>query len=114
MLVAGRLVRCRHDRSISEPTPEASMEAVGKRKIVDVDKGLFQVRYAAAQDAARPPKVSLSAEPSSEAGVAFFLHPDHREAVLWQPGSCVVVRAAAPSKLVVDVSPIADQGSSNA
>ncbi len=90
------------------------METVGKRKIVDVDKGLFLVRYAAAQDAARPPKVSLSPEPSSDAGIAFFLHPDHREAVLWQPGSCVVVRAAARSKLVVDVAPIHDQGSSNA
>lgn len=90
------------------------METMAKRKIVDVDKGLFLVRYAAAQDAARPPRVSLSPEPSSDASVVFFLHPDHREAVLWQPGSCVVVRAAARSKLVVDVAPIDDHGSSNA
>jgi len=27
------------------------------------------------------------------------LHPDHDEAVLWQPGSCLVVRATAPGKL---------------
>ncbi len=90
------------------------MEPLGKRKIIDVDKGLFLVRYAAARDAARPPKVSLSPDPSSDAGIAFFLHPDHREAVLWRPGSCVVVRAAARGKLVVDVTPIDDQGSSNA
>jgi hypothetical protein len=90
------------------------METVGKRKIVDVDRGLFLVRYAAAQDAAEPPKVSLSPEQSSEAGLAFFLHPDHREAVLWRPGSCVVLRAAARSRLVVDVAPVHDHGSSNA
>jgi hypothetical protein len=90
------------------------MGTLGKRKIVDVDKGLFLVRYAAAQDAAHPPKVSLSPEASSDAEIIFFLHPDHREAVLWQPGSCLVVRAEAPSRLVVDVAPAHDRGSANA
>lgn len=90
------------------------MERAGKRKIVDVEKGLFLVRYAAAQDVARPPKVSLSPEPSSDGSIAFFLHPDQSEAVLWQPGSCLVLRAAARGKLMVDVAPVHEHGSSNA
>jgi hypothetical protein len=105
---------CYQDEPIGKPTPEASMERAGKRKIVDLEKGLFLVRYAAAQDDARPPKVSLSPEPSSDKSIAFFLHPDQSEAVLWQPGSCLVLRAAARGKLVVDVAPVHEHGSSNA
>jgi hypothetical protein len=90
------------------------MERAGKRKIVNLEKGLFLVRYAAAQDDARPPKVSLSPEPSSDRSIAFFLHPDQSQAVLWQPGSCLVLRAAGRGKLAVDVTPIHENGSSNA
>ncbi|MGO8800111.1 MAG: hypothetical protein ACLQE9_08965 [Roseiarcus sp.] len=90
------------------------MERAGKRKIVDVEKGLFLVRYAAAQDALQPPQVSLSPEPPTDRSIAFFLHPDQSEAVLWQPGGCVVVRAAARGRLAVDVTPAGEHGSANA
>ena len=36
------------------------MQRAKQRRIVDIDRGLFLVRYAAAEDATRPPIVQLS------------------------------------------------------
>jgi hypothetical protein len=41
------------------------------------------------------------------------LSPEHRNATLWQPGSCLVVRATRPGQLFVEVVPI-DSGGSTA
>jgi hypothetical protein len=87
------------------------MERTKHRRIVEIDRGLFLVRYAAADDTARPPSVRIASEPISEKEVDLVLHPDHQEAVLWQPGACLVVRAMTPSRLSVEVEPI-DEGDS--
>jgi hypothetical protein len=87
------------------------MERTKQRRVVDVDRGLFLVRYAATDDEARPPTIKVSSEPASDKNVSLVLHPDHREAVLWQPGTCLVVRTAAPSKLSIEVMPAHDGGS---
>jgi hypothetical protein len=79
------------------------MERAKQRRIVDLDRGLFLVRYAAADDEARPPLVKVSSEPASDKNVSLILHPDHREGALWRPGACLVVRTMIPSKLAIEV-----------
>ena len=87
------------------------MERGEKHQTVNVDRGLFLVRYAAAEDEVQPPKVIVSADPSSIKDVSLLLHPDHNEPVLWQPETCLVVRALAPAKLAIQVVPLRTGGS---
>lgn len=90
------------------------MEQVNQQQIVTIDRGLFLVRYATAEDQARPPRVKLSADPGSNGNISFVLFPDHHEPVLWQPETCLVVRALAASKLAVQVLPMEKGGSTAA
>ncbi len=89
-------------------------EATAKRKILDLDRGLFLVRYSDAEDAERPPivRVSLDREIGSDNFV--ILHPDAHEAILSAPGSALAVRAATPAKLLVEVIPQDANGSTTA
>ena len=87
------------------------MERGKQIQTVAINRGLFLVRYAAAEDKKRPPKVKVSPHPTSTKVVSFLLHPDHNEAVLWQPETCLVVRALAPGKLAVEVLPLQEGGS---
>jgi hypothetical protein len=85
-----------------------------KRKVLQVDRGLFLVRYASAEDGRKPPVVSVSLDPGAGPGNAIVTHPDGHEAILWQPGSALAVRTVAPVKLLVEVSPLDDEGSTAA
>lgn len=87
------------------------MEPARQRKTVEVDKGLFLIRYATAEDEVRPPKVKVSVVPQYEDRVELILHPTHSEAVMWQPGSCIVVRATGSGHLAVEVMPSKRGGS---
>jgi hypothetical protein len=87
------------------------MERPKQRRMIDIDRGLFLIRYAAADDEAKPPRVAISSEPASDKNLNLVLHPDHREAVLWQPGACLVVRATTPGKLLIEVTPAQGGGS---
>jgi len=79
------------------------MERAKQRKTVEVDKGLFLIRYATAEDETRPPKVHVAVDPQYEDRVELILHPAHSDAVLWQPGSCIVARATGTAHLAVEV-----------
>jgi hypothetical protein len=103
--------RCRFIRPVRVKSGGSGMERATNRKVVDVERGLFLVRYAAANDADLPPAVNISPDPSSNANIRFLLHPDHDQATLWQPGSCLVVLATARGKLLVDVAPQRENGS---
>jgi len=85
-----------------------------KRKILQVDRGLFLVRYASAEDGRKPPVVSVSLDPSAGPGNTIITHPDGHEAILWQPGSALAVRTVTPVKLLVEVSPLDEDGSTAA
>jgi hypothetical protein len=87
------------------------MERAKQQQTVAINRGLFLVRYAAAEDQAQPPRVEISPDPASAKDIGFLLHPDHKEAVLWQPETCLVVRALAPGKLAVKVVPTQEGGS---
>ena len=86
------------------------MARTTQQKTVEINRGLFLVRYAAAEDKGRPPIVRIVPEPASEKNITFVLHPDHREAVLWQPDACLVVRATTLGKLSIEVSPVQENG----
>lgn len=90
------------------------MEFAKQRKMIEVNKGLFLIRYTSAEDEARPPKVEIFHDPTSVEDIELILHPDHEEAILWQPGSCLVVRATAPGKLALEVTSHRDGGSTAA
>jgi len=87
------------------------MERAKQRRTVEIDRGLFLVHYVAADENARPPTVKISPEPAADKNVSLVLHPDQEEGVLWQPGTCLVVKAAARGKIMVEVVPIEDGGS---
>ena len=85
-----------------------------QQQTVAINRGLFLVRYATAEDKRRPPKILLALDPASIDDINFLLHPDHKEAVLWQPDTCLVVRATAAGKLSVHVIPTHKGGSAAA
>ena len=87
------------------------MERANQKQTVTLKRGLFLVRYAGAEDSARPPAVRVSPEPAPNKNLGFLLHPDHDTAVLWQPDTCLVVRALAPATLSVEVIPAQEGGS---
>jgi hypothetical protein len=87
------------------------MEREKQKQTVAINRGLFLVRYAAAEDQSQPPKVMIAPDSSSTKDISFLLHPDHNEAVLWQPETCLVVRALAAGKLNVQVVPMHEGGS---
>jgi hypothetical protein len=92
----------------------AQMEQIKQSKTVDVQRGLMLVRYVAADDERRPPKVVVVVNPRDEKNIELVLNPDHNDATLWQPGSCLVVRAMRGGKLTVEVIPQDEDGSTAA
>lgn len=85
--------------------------ATGQRRTVDVGRGLFVVRYVAAEDRDDPPIVRVAIEAGFEPHVRLVLHPDHEEPALFEPGSCLVVEAMTPAKLGIEVEPRQSNGS---
>jgi hypothetical protein len=90
------------------------MQRDKQQQTVAINRGQFLIRYATAEDEERPPKVALAPDPVSAKDISFLLHPDHNEAVLWQPGTCLVVTAMAAGKLCVEVIPAHEGGSAAA
>jgi len=84
---------------------------LGQRKVVDLDRGLFRIHYESADDEASPPKVVIEAASGYERKVELVLHPDVDQAVLWQPGSSLIVRTSSPAQLDVQVVPLRPRGS---
>jgi hypothetical protein len=81
------------------------MRGARQRKTIEIDRGLFLIRYATAEDEAQPPKVTVAPDSASKRSISLLTHPDEDEAALWRPGACFVVRALRPGTLVVEVEP---------
>jgi hypothetical protein len=84
---------------------------IGQQKVIDIDRGLFCIQYQSADDEMSPPKVVISPVPGDERKVELILHPDAEEAVLWQPGSSLIVRTSSSARLNVQVVPLRPSGS---
>jgi hypothetical protein len=90
------------------------MAPVTQHKVAHVDRGLFLIRYAAAEDKQRPPRVRVSVDPQSRNDVDLVLHPDQVDSILGGPGTGLVVRATNAGALIVEMSPAEPNGSSAA
>ena len=82
-----------------------------QKKIINVDRGIFIIRYAAAEDESCPPKIRVSPPLEGDKNVIAILHPDAQEPVLWQPGAGLVVRVLNPAQLTIEVIPTSQKGS---
>jgi hypothetical protein len=77
-------------------------------KSLEIQQGLFIIRYDTADDPLQPPRVTVSTDSKS---VRFVLPPGVDEPVLWSPGACLVVLANRGGRLEVAVSPAQPNGS---
>jgi len=75
----------------------------GQRKEVELNRGLFVVRYKSAEDAALPPLVKVHPAPGHERQLQITTHPDSDPNTLWHPDTSLVVRANAKATLHVEV-----------
>jgi hypothetical protein len=87
------------------------MQRTKQSRVVNVERGLLLVRYATADNESRPPQVRILVNPKYQKNLELVLSPDQDDAVLWRPGSCLVVRASKPGQLLVEVVPIGNDGS---
>ena len=108
------IFEARRGPRLAQRGPVGGFENAAQQQTVAINRGLFLVRYATAEDEAHPPRVMVFPEPDSHANIRFLLHPDHDEAVLWQPGTCLAVRATAPGMLSVHVIPMREDCSAAA
>ena len=80
-------------------------------KAVDLERGLYLVRYATADDPLDAPLVTISAEGR---GIDILHDPSEESPELWQPGGCLVVHAKARGRLVITISPALQSRSTRA
>lgn len=78
------------------------------RKLLDVARGLFVLRYADADDGRNPPLVSVS---TTDDVIHLILHPELDSAELREPGASLVVRAEDRGQLLIEVAASAPNGS---
>lgn len=82
-----------------------------QKKSIEVQRGLFLIRYDSADDFASPPRVVISTDPNGAEGIKLILPPGTDEAILWSPGACMVLQAHQNGRLDVAVSPAQPNGS---
>ena len=87
------------------------MRSLGRQKPLDLQRGLFLIRYDSAEDPGQPPKVGLSVDAPNARNVEFLLPPGVQEPILWSAGASLVLRISAPTRLIVEVTPRSPGGS---
>jgi hypothetical protein len=86
-----------------------------QQRSVDIDRGLFLIRYATAEDNTNPPVIGVSLDPRSDTNSAMLiLPPDDDRPILSQPGSSMVVRALERCTLLIESTPSRENGSTAA
>ncbi len=80
-------------------------------KAVDLERGLYLVRYTSADDPTDAPLVTISAEGR---GIDILHDPSEESPELWQPGGCLVVNAKTRGRLVITISPALQSRSTRA
>jgi len=87
------------------------MEKYSQQKTLDMERGLFLIKYESSESTGEPPEVRIAAEQGSENTIELILSPDVDEAVLWSPGASLVARATGKSRLRVLVAAAEPLGS---
>lgn len=78
------------------------METPRQIKFVKFNRGLYILRYVAAEDNVYPPKIEVLVDGKNNS-VELLLHPDSQETALWEPGASLVVCAASTVETEVHV-----------
>jgi hypothetical protein len=81
-----------------------------EQKSLDIQRGLFLIRYESAENVAHPPTVTISVDAGAR-DVDLVLHPDADDPVLWSPGASLIVKAQRSARLWVAVEPSEPNGS---
>ena len=90
------------------------MEPASQRRSIEIDRGLYLIRYVTAEDKERPPAVRVRLDRAGAGSATLLFHPDQNDAVLWQPGAALAVRATRPVKLAIEVTSSDQDGSTAA
>lgn len=73
-----------------------------QRRLVDVQQGLFALRYISSTAGPNPPAVTV--EPGRLDSVTLIAAPGAPDRVLDRPGSCLLIRAERPARLTLTAS----------
>lgn len=79
-------------------------------KSLEIQRGLFLIKYESAEDPDHPPKVTVSVA-KADGHISIISAPDFEEGALWSPGGCLAVRATQAGSLRVEVTPSISRGS---
>ncbi len=90
------------------------MRSLGQQKPLDLQRGLFLIRYDSAEGPGEPPRVGLSVNAANAGNVEFLLPPGVKEPILWSAGASLVLRISSPTRLIVEVTPSSPSGSTAA
>jgi hypothetical protein len=90
------------------------MEKYSQQKTLDMQRGLFLIKYEASDGSDHPPRVGITADAGSENAIELILPPDASEAVLWSPGASIVARAVRSGRLRVAIAAAEPNGSTAA
>jgi hypothetical protein len=90
------------------------MELHSQQKTLDMQRGLFLIKYEASEDSQNPPTVQVTPDQGSEGSVELLLPPDAERAVLWSPGATLVARAIGNGRLRLTVAAVKPGGSTSA
>jgi hypothetical protein len=90
------------------------MNPVSQQKILEMEKGLFLIKYESSESTDLPPRVAIAAEQGSENTVELIVPPDVEQPILWSPGASVVARAKQKCRLRVIVTAAEPNGSTAA
>src|ERR1700741_2201450 len=87
------------------------MRSSAQQKPLDLQKGLFLIRYDSAEDPGQPPKIGVTVDAAVAGNVEFVLPPGVDQPVMWSPGGSLVLRILAPTRIIVEVTPRSPGGS---
>jgi hypothetical protein len=90
------------------------MDVQPQQKTLDMQRGLFLIKYESSEDRHSPPTVHISPDNGSESSIELILPPEADRAVLWSPGASLVVRATDNGRLRLVVTPAHANGSASA
>jgi hypothetical protein len=90
------------------------MELQSQQKSLDLQRGLFLIKYEGCDDSHHPPSVQVSPDQGSESSIELILSPDADRATLWSPGASLVARASRNARLRLVVTATQPNGSTAA
>lgn len=90
------------------------MNDLTQQKTIDLARGLFLVRYNGADDKTSPPVVRIFADRANSENCTIIAAPDASDGTLYSPESGLVVSVSRPTRLIVEVIPQRQGGSTAA